>query len=344
MSSKNIICAVALFLALGSLTFSGCGKNVMGPTSPQVAPSAASQATTPGSTVGTATKPGETDAACVREREQQNRGKHYDKYVWSWKGDVAKYTRNFWEHIVASWYADFQIPNPFQHLTSNALFLMLVHKFDLDDAIMAKTLEVLSLSWAPGWNTNPGNFTPEVSLLPMDWNQCKGFQQPLYTGWKTHFNSVKGYEFHATNPDGDLCNITAGSAPYNVFNNEKGVIELFEYEYEYYNHLNQTAMANFQLRHYGLPELDFTGSITSLDGNIISILITLADTDKSGVYNIQTPEIWLQLRFAADGSGGGFVKKGQNHQYTDDYEYTVDKHGCGYYTLNGGEKHCIYVW
>lgn len=349
MGNKLLVCSAIIFIALGSITISGCGKNAMGPTAPEVVNQPAAVAAPPAMTAEPAPdENAETEAACVRHPSKINKGKNFKRYIWNWRSHVPSFMLKFYAHVLCGWYGRLStFPHPLKHLVSNKLFMALMIKFGEDRVIMEKVLAVLALGWAPGDGTNPGNFEVESTLLPKEWNPGRGFYGELKPGWFTHVNSVVGYEFYSTNAEGVKLQVVSGSTPGNIYDNASDV-RMFEWIFSYLEPAPNWRVAgiNMKLDNRMSDRLSFEGSIFELDSTEISINIYMNKNDKAAFFsveNIGTGDFKLQLTFLADGSGTGFVKVKNSCGEIDTYNYTIDPHGRGYYTKNGGHKHYFHL-
>lgn len=334
---KLVIVSLA---ALTSLTLTGCGKNTMGPTSPDSLTTQTAQGVaTDAAEVVPELKEGVSETLCHNGYGHKWSSHMYRWYLWKCNPWFMHHLIKF---LVNKWFEDAALTARVDSILKSAVFNIILYKCGVGPLLTLKSIKLLSKTWFPGLNTNPRGCDPEITLLPYAWNWGQGFYGDRLPGW----GNGNGYYLASRTPEQDYVNLDVKSFLNNVFMNESSIYAI-QWRYTYFpfdmenGDIPQRLRARFTNAYWD-KRLVFDDTLLEEDHSKIIVEELWASTeDKSARCKIisQNAE-WLNmdLQFDATGAGGGTVDIQNWRGQVVHYVFVVNGSGHGYYTKNGGKK------
>lgn len=344
---KQVSLWLVLLMAGVMISVAGCGKNVVGPTAPEVIVSSAEVSEQSGSEADKLADESEAaNASCHAAVPAGKRSYNSLKYKYQVKRYVRKhigrYLRNF-RTLKSLWFFSPPYRMAWYHLVlSNKLFVNIVWRFNIDRQIIATAMEIMAQAYRPGDSTNPGNFNPEVTLFPFKWIGFwrGGFDNTnLLPGWEVVPNSTDGYVFNTRNENNDLVSIDTKSYLVDVYTNN---YDIRRFHWIYSHDPVGLDFYKIELEMQDQPELKrykLDLRLNAPDGVVTDVDIWRSTEDASGSFRILKTDgtLSLNLTFDAQGNGGGTLTILNKQGQMDHYHYVVDIAGKSYFTINGSE-------
>jgi hypothetical protein len=328
--------------ALTSLTLSGCGKNVVGPSAPGTL------------TKTTQAQAVDADAAEVVAELADDSGMDANchgrnKKVWSrYMFRYYLFKFNPWvvnritNQIVRKWFEDEALTKRFRKITKSRMFYIVTFRCGVGPMLFLKSLKILAKTWVPGLNTNPRNTDPEITLLPYRFRLGQGFYGERLPGW----GNGNGYHVEGSTPEGDLIFLETKSFASNIFMNESPIYAI-QWRYSYFpvdmsnGDIPQALRMRFTNAYWDKKMIVDDAKLEE-DGARIYVDEMWASTEnKSAVCKISslnTEDLNIDLQFDELGAGGGTVDIKSWRGRINHYEFVVRANGHGYYIKNGGRK------
>jgi hypothetical protein len=323
-------CLIAVF-ALTSLTLAGCGKNVVGPSMPNSVPAAGIDNQ---DSAGIMPMGNTSEEACGKKGGWTQ--VHYRDYL-------LKLTPHFvsfiCKHIAGKWFGDEAVTKTVENITESRLFNIIMFRCGVGPLIMMKTLKILSNTWSPWPNINPRNCTPKVTLFPYAWDLHQGFYGEIRPGWQKN----GGYYTKITDPQLDYVGMDTGSQDVDIYQNAVP-IRHFQWQYGFApaDGLSSQRLGFSIDNFYWDKQLVIGSDYTLLDDNGPRIIVrevwasTETKAARCKIASENTDWLNMDLKFVADGSGGGTMDIIGWNGKINHYEFTVLANGHGFYTENGG--------
>lgn len=344
-----------------ALVITGCGQNVVGPTAPEITNpttsptmAAASDAAQPGTT--TLATDGQVSASCfggygnskaAKKYKIKIKKNRYKKFLMRMKAHLQR-NLCFWRHRFYTFFAGHWIGMYIGDgtlndlLTSHRLFFKVVLRHHLDRVVMQTAADIVTQTWAPGEGTDPAGYDPEVTLVPFRWRPHAGFYGQMYPGWTAEPSyGTDHYTFQQYNANHDFIGIDTQSFYVDVYKNQHDMVR---YQWRYANKIEDGPYMNILIdlsNNIAGNEERFSVELLDIEGNKTLIDFRNSKVDKSAFYRLYRTDHTLELKLTFDetGAGSGFLDILNRRGAMDHYEYVVNAHGWGYWTLNGGRKH-----
>lgn len=342
---RNLQIVAMGFAAAGLLFLSGCGKNPTGPVTSQAA-AGQSLSNTAGAASDSSGDEGSVSAACHGRQGYRGWWSNARYYAFLMKL-TPQLIQHFYSTVIPGTFADPEARNRITDILRSRIFHIVFFNCGVGYELFRTWLRIVAHSWAPGNNTNPNDFTPEITLLPYKYKPCRGFYGDFLDGW----GNGNGYHLEAVNPLTDRCEVQTFTYPGNLFHNELNISELnWCYYYvpkEYVPDEGRIPCSarfrfNFDAANHRLVFNPLSNYLNE-DGTIIQVTQGWASTqDKSGLCRIFSTDsrLVLYLEFNPAGEGQGSLNLRNAKGETDVYEFTVFANGHGFYTKNG-RRHCF---
>jgi len=316
----------ACVLFLTAIIFvSGCGKNIVGPSTPNTVSSQTIENTSSAS----------VSTACVGKGKGFWTQAILQAYLLKFVSPKSLETASL---VLSDQLISPEVRKTVYGVVSSRLFKIVVFRTGLGNLLVSKYLRILSECWYPGNNSSPKGYSPEITLLPYKWLHARGFYGDLQTGW----GNGHGYHLESYTPAGDYTLVETYSSPGNLYHNETN-FNNFLWRINVFPSTGNYAQISFGLGSVqGLLQLDSYSNMREVNGSQIDFNDVWASlTDKSGrcYFASNDGTLEMNLNFIADGSGSGFLKIPNPCGKVVRYEFVQNANGHGYWSVDGGKKH-----
>jgi hypothetical protein len=319
------------FLLIGGLVMllalAGCGRNPLGPTAPTLNST---------STASLDSDDNVLSAECTKPGSYWNKGNAVSLIQ---RLIHRNHVTTLGETLLNVFFTDANVRRTVGNILVSKPFHLVALDWGLGHLLLRDCLRILAYAWFPGLGSSPQGFAPEVTLLPFAWSAA-GFDYPNFL---SSWHNGDGYQIQSFNPEGVEAIIQTNSRPGNIYANEKD-FNLFSWRFrlKYPSGLNDWIEFNLNSWNDRLT-LDPSSQITQTPGKVsISFGDVWASTvNKSARCQITDyfGSLNMDLVFAEDGSGGGFVEIALRRNRLVRYELTHFADGHGYWTKDGGKQH-----
>lgn len=310
-------------LALG-ISVSGCGKNIVGPTTPNETSVQAAGGTSAES----------MDAACFgRSNRFWSRGM---LQVFLLRFLTPKMFEDVADDVTGLFLTSPTVRKELRGIVFSPLFRIFMFETGAGRFMFNKTLRVLSRSWYPGIGSSPNEYSPELTLFPYAYSKRRGFHGSMLPGW---FMAGGAYTIISTNSAGDRVQYVTSSGEKDVYQNQKEFYafqwSLFERTSVSYANINFDVIVNSDR-----ISLYDTHVREHADGDMIFQNVWTSLQDKSSHFGVGCTDgkIDANLTFDATGAGGGTLTLENSAGTMDTFEFVQNATGHGYWTKNGGRK------
>jgi hypothetical protein len=337
---SKYLAVTIIVIAIASTLWTGCGKNVMGPTAPTALVAqqvgAAETMALPGAEQGT------VEAACKgRDRKWNDQLFHHHLGLFN-HGQIRKWIM----FIVRDWFQDEDLTNTMENILSSKLFYIITFKCGVGTLLFWESLKILAETWYPGLDTNPAQCTAEITLLPYQWDPHSGFYGEFLSEW----GNGRGYHLTSYTPLNDKIELFTSSSINNIYKNVKPIISL-QWNYAFIPNEVNNPTGKPKILFYSVANMYYMERLTLFwaqpqflqkgDEKIIGQEVWASTQDKSArclITSRDSDMLNMDLQFDATGAGGGTVVVRNWHGQVDNYFFDVKASGHGYYTKNGGKK------